>query len=230
MASTRYSWLSWVVTIKTLACGHRSLIARVAANPSILGMRTSMSTRSGHSFRQNSRASSPSAASPTISRSGSLASIDRIPSLARAWSSAISTRAGELFTFMTVFLPIRLRQRDLRHHGGASAGLAADLKLAAEQRDPLPHAGEPHPLPRAAHSRCRARVEPAPVVPNLQAYALPAPYQRDLGPGGCGVLARVGERLVGDPVERGLDVGWHAFTSQPVFVTDLPALGPKLLD
>src|SRR5918998_4822234 len=155
-----------MVTITTLVVGNSSFIALVAASPSISGILTSISTRSGCNWRHISRASLPFLASPTTSRSGSPSRTASSPSLTRSWSSAINTLAGsrgaEEFASPRASAPDspfigltphgryapRLGQRHLCQHLGAGSRLATDPEASTEQGDPLPHAREPNSLAR----------------------------------------------------------------------------------
>ena len=84
--------MSKVVSITTRAPHEASaMIRRVAAIPSVPGIRTSMSTTSGPSAATWATAWSPSAASPTTCRSGSISRIIRKPARTSAWSSTIRT-------------------------------------------------------------------------------------------------------------------------------------------
>src|SRR5215217_4157389 len=152
-----------MVTITTPTCGISSLMRRVASRPSITGILTSMRIRSGSSSRQTERASLPSLASATTRMSSSEESTVLKPSLTRAWSSAIRTRAGSVRVSL---LPISLPSltvgeygRYLRHHFGAFAWLAADFQVAAEQGHPLAHAGEPQAFAGPASIGGLLRVE-----------------------------------------------------------------------
>src|SRR5919112_2831562 len=196
-----------MVTIRTLVWGRLCLISRVAASPSIPGMRTSIKTRSGCKREHTSTASLPSSASPTTSRPSSRASMPLKPWRTRPWSSAITIRAGASRPSGWISLPLiaapsRIalpRQRDLRHHHSAGPGFARDLKAAPEQRDPLLHAGEADPLARVGLLPCPLRGEPAPPVADLEAEGLAVAPERDVHPLRLRVLAHVRQRLLGDP-------------------------------
>src|ERR687894_1741139 len=175
------------------------------------GIRTSISTSSGHSLRQSSKASRPFVAAPITSRSGSSSNMAWIPSLISTWSSVIIIRAGEVSPCMSGVSSIGRRQRHLSNHGGALPYSAAELEVAAEQRDPFPHAGEADPLARTTVPRYRRRIEPAPEVPDLEVDLLTPTLQRDAYPGGPRVLARVPQGLPRDPVECRLDLRWQTF-------------------
>src|SRR5918912_3061367 len=101
------------------------------------------------------------------------------------------------YSFILGVSPFEPRwQGHLRHHGGAGAWFAADLKLAAQQRDPLPHAGEAYPLDRTTLARRRPRVEPSPLIPDLEAH-LSSPARKRHARLGCpGVLSHVVERFL----------------------------------
>ncbi len=95
-AWTTYSSTSKVVsmTTRTAASAGSALIMRVAASPSVPGIRMSISTTSGAVVRASSTASAPSAASPTTSMPGSESTSTRNALRSRAWSSASSTLMG----------------------------------------------------------------------------------------------------------------------------------------
>lgn len=95
-AETTYSSTSKVVsmTTRTAASSGSALIMRVAASPSVPGIRMSIRTTSGRVRRASSTACAPSEASPTTSMSGS-ESTSTLKALRRsAWSSASSTLTG----------------------------------------------------------------------------------------------------------------------------------------
>ncbi|CAM5722155.1 hypothetical protein SCALM49S_03231 [Streptomyces californicus] len=94
---TTYSSTSNVVsmTTRTADSSGSALIMRVAASPSVPGIRMSMSTTSGgRSARASSTARAPSAASPTTTMSGSESTGTRNALRRQGWSSASSTRIG----------------------------------------------------------------------------------------------------------------------------------------
>jgi hypothetical protein len=86
MASNTYSSSSKVVrmTMRTSASRSSAAIARVAARPSVPGMRMSMSTMSGRCRRASCTASSPSPASLTTSMSSWASSSARKPARTRS--------------------------------------------------------------------------------------------------------------------------------------------------
>src|SRR5215207_8173068 len=142
----------------------------------------------------------------------------------------MSRRAGDLSPFMLVARPLGEGKRNLRDHGGAGPRLASDRELAPEQRDTFTHAREAHPLTgsmRRGHGR---RVEPTPVIPDLEADPTPPAHKRDARPDGTCVLACVGECFLHHPVERRLNLGGRTFLPEGLLVADLPALPPVLLD
>src|SRR5215212_1894397 len=81
------------------------------------------------------------------------------PSLTNSWSSAMRICAGMLrrvsgsvspFVICLLLFFSGSRQGDLRHYRRPDARFATDLEVAAEQPDPVAHAGEPHRLARSA--------------------------------------------------------------------------------
>src|SRR5215203_1099751 len=103
--------------------------------------------------------------------------------------------------------PVVLLQRYPYRDQGAFSRPALYLQVAAEQRDPLLHAGEPDPLAgtfRAAHL---PPVETFSVIPHLKLDLLSHKVQVYMDPCSIGVFAHVRQRLLRDPVERRLDGG-----------------------
>jgi hypothetical protein len=84
-----------------LADGASLISARVAATPSITGMRRSMRSTSGRCWWYSSMASCPFAASATTWRSGSVEMIAASPARKTGWSSAIRIRIGGVFCMLT---------------------------------------------------------------------------------------------------------------------------------
>src|SRR5215211_7127039 len=183
-----------MVTITTPTCGISSLMRRVASRPSMTGILTSMRMRSGSSSRQTERASLPSLASAMTRMSSSPDSTVLKPSLTRAWSSAIRTRAGSVcVSLLPICLPsltVGEYGRYLRHHFGAFAWLAADFQVAAEQGHPLAHAGESQAFARPAPVCGLLRVEAGSPVAHLQLDAGVGSPECDLDAGRGGVCGR----------------------------------------
>src|SRR5215204_2753064 len=141
----------------------------------------------------------------------------------------MSSRAGGTASspFMVGTSPFkRSWQWHLRHNRSSSAWFAPDLKLAAQQCDPLPHGGEAHPLDRTLLSQYRRWVEPSPLIPHLEAYLAPPLRQCDAHRGGLGVLVHVIERFLGDPEERDLYLGRQPLSLEGSLVADLSTLIP----
>src|SRR5215218_10990111 len=94
------------------------------------------------------------------------------PSRIRSWSSAMRMRADPSCVLVRAshstahFLPDR-RQVDLSQHRRTGSRSAADVKVTAEQGDPLVHARDPHPLPRTVPTFHLNTVEATPPVPHL---------------------------------------------------------------
>jgi hypothetical protein len=92
-AANAYSSRSKVVRMRTRGRSAAWQISRVAATPSIPGIRTSMTITSAGTLRASRTAAAPSAASPTTARSGWLPSTMAKPARTRSWSST-SSEAG----------------------------------------------------------------------------------------------------------------------------------------
>src|SRR5215208_3619718 len=139
----------------------------------------------------------------------------------------MSNRAGGTASssFMVGISPYNCNwQWNLRHYGCAGAWFAPDLELTTQQYDPLPHAGESHPLDRTLLGQYSRRVEPSSPIPHLEAYLSPPLRQCDAHRGGLGVLLHVIERFLGDPEERDLYLGRQPLFSEGILVVDLPIL------
>src|ERR687894_836024 len=211
-----------MVSMSTLTRGKRRFIDRVAASPSMRGIRTSMSTRSGRSRRHSSSASCPSAASPTILRSGSPESMTLMPDLTKSWSSTITSRAGppppsgllsgtptSQGTLLETdgnpsLIRVVPRQRDLGYYQRADAGSALNLKPAIEERYPFLHAAEPHPLARSPAAGRRG-IETLAPVPDAESHTSLQSVEGHAHPPSVRVPADVGQRLLCYPEERRLD-------------------------
>ena len=178
------------------------------------GMTTSMRTTSGFCSRASNTASLTSPASPTTSMSCSASSSRRRPARTTAWSSTIRTRIAVL----------------LRHRIGTSATIVVpapsrrlDREPTVEQPDALLHADEAEPLALAA---CRA--ETPPVVLDHGHHDAFALASRGRSPAGAGVLDDVRQRLLHDPVERGLDLGREPLESRFAWTsTAIPVCSAK---
>ena len=110
IACTTYSSASKVVRTRTAvsASAGSAVISRVAAMPSVPGMRMSIRTTSGRSARATATVCAPSAASPTTSMSASDSTSTRSAPRINAWSSASSTRtdlAGRSSCGVSVTVP-----------------------------------------------------------------------------------------------------------------------------
>src|SRR5215210_335803 len=198
-----------MVTIMTMIFGNFCLIRRVAASPSIPGIRTSISTMSGRKWEQRVSASCPLAASPTTSISGSSASMSWSPSRARRWSSTMATRAnlrpssGGISASMSILL-CSSRQRKHGDHGSSGARLAVDLEPAAEYAGPFTHPGQPYPLSRSTGGDRHGRIKPLAEIPNLKVDLVSLAPQFDTYPLSMRVLAHVRQRLLRDAEEGNL--------------------------
>src|SRR5215207_791831 len=215
-----------MVTIRMLASGCPCLIIRVAASPSILGIRTSIKTRSGCKREHISTASRPSSASPTTSKPSSRANMPRKPCRTRPWSSAMTIRTGVVrrrgcfspFVITRSFRVGLLSQRNLHYHHRADSWFALDLEVTLEHGDPLAHAGEADLLTWVGSVRSVVRHEPQPPVADLEANLLRPALKRDVRPVRSRVPAYVRERLLSNSKERRLYNFWQAFFSQRFLV------------
>src|SRR4051794_22857604 len=91
-------------------------------------------------------------------------------------------------------------EREAGAHAEAPTGAGADLELAAVEGDSLAHADQAVPAVRLA--RCRGAV-----VADLEPQRLGLVGDGDPGGRGAGVLERVGERFLHDPIGGELDAG-----------------------
>src|SRR3954447_21264151 len=148
----------------------------------------SMRTTSGRNRAVWRTASSPSIASPVTSRSGSNSRILRRPTRTSGWSSAIST---------AVMAGSPGRQQDAEPEPAVLH--RSRLELPAGQGAPLPDADQP--LPAAGDVARRA----GPVVGDLELEASRTVPDTDVDLPAPGVLERVGESLLHDPVGGHLD-------------------------
>ena len=177
----------------------RSTIRRVVSTPSIPGMRTSISTTSGCKRSTTSSASSPSAASPTSSRSGWASRTIRKPMRSSSWSSTrtIDVRRS---------CPARrwaAGEREPRRASASRCRRAAGPRRSCRRRPRRARACRAARRPSGA-----ATAVPAPWSRTSTATVVGAEGQRDLRAGaGARVLERVGQRLLDDPVDRQLQAG-----------------------
>src|SRR3989442_11164681 len=196
-----------------LTRGISSLIARVATRPSTSGIRMSISTRSGCSWRDSSTASRPVAASPTTSRSGSGSSIVLSPSRASSWSSAMMTRPGrgpggsvsDLSGGISLPHSSCLHEWHFSNDLGALARLTHHDAAAAQERDTLLHAQQADALARA-RTLLLAGGKAATPVAHLQPHRIALMLQRDGHEPPSAVLADVRQRFLSDPKQGGLDL------------------------
>src|SRR2546423_8926571 len=217
----------------TLMAGNSCLMAAVAANPSMPGMRTSIRMRSGPTRRHSARASPASTASATTARSCWWASIARSPSRASAWSSTIMMRAGTV-CWRDSFSPLMrtsvlCRQRHPDQHAGACARVALHRALPPQPGHALLHAGQTHPLagPATGHDRLWHEA-PTPVL-HGQAHDLPGTLQPDPGLPAMRMFTHVRQRLLGHAKERGLHGQREALGAERLIIADLPALATQLV-
>src|SRR5688572_3522129 len=136
-----------------------------ASMPFSCGMEMSVTITSGFSSRAAVTMARPSSTMPTSSNSS--ASRPFKPSATMRWSSASRTRG------LVIGLP---QLRDPRHHRGAAAGFALDLKFAIQQAHAFAHA-------RKAETGMIARklgVESAAVVAHRNLKSLAARRQENV--------------------------------------------------
>ena len=170
-------------------------IRRVAPMPSSSGIRTSISTTSGRSRSASATPAAPSAASPTISRSGTVSSAIRRPARTSSKSSTSRTRTltarspPRAAAAAAPRPPTRRRRRARRD-------------LAAVDAQPLAHADQA--VAAARELRARAAVA---AVGDVHGELVAGPVEADVRRRAAGVLDRVGQRLLHDAVDGELGAG-----------------------
>ena len=128
-----------------------------------------------------------------------------------AWSSTIRTVDHRTGTSTTSVVPASL--------------LGLDRHAPLEQLDPLAHPLEPEAAVLASWG-----VEAAAVVLEHEQHAAVLRRHEDAGPGRVGMLGDIGQSLLDDPVEGGLDLGRETLDAQLGLEVDLdPRLGEKVL-
>ena len=181
-----------MVSMSTRAAGSSSVMRRVASMPSIVGMRTSITTTSGCSRSNPRTASAPSMASPTTSMSGSASRIMRKPPRISAWSSAISTPIGRGAGALTTPTPPR-----------GEAALAPRTRRRAWRRSRASRR-RGRRVPAYRCRPCPSPVAPAAsaasVVGHLDHEGVVAPVEQHPRMRAAGVLHDVGERFLHDAV------------------------------
>src|ERR687897_405857 len=101
-----------------------------------------------------------------------------MPSLTSSWSSAMRIRAGTWLRVSDSVSPFVVclllfsssRQGDLCHYRRPKPRFATDVEAAAEQCDPVAHAGEPHLLSPTGTARYFTNAETPPPVSNLEPH------------------------------------------------------------
>src|SRR5215211_4536369 len=151
-----------------------------------------------------------------------------MPDRSRAWSSAMIRRAG-LVSLSTVNVLPGAFERYARHDEGAAPRPAQDLKRAAEQGDPLLHARDADPLSGAARADHLGCAEPSSAISHPQTHLLPQATDAKAHARSIRVFAHVRQRLLDDPLERGLQRGRDPLAPEFLIVGDLPPFRPEIL-
>src|SRR5215203_6298229 len=151
----------------------------------------------------------------------------RIPDRSKAWSSAMMRRAGFVPLSTLDVLPGAF-ERYARHDEGPAPGTAQNLESAAEQRGPLLHAREADSLSGAARADHLGFAEPSSAVSHPQTHLLSQATNGQAHARSIRVFAHVRQRLLDDPVERGLQRGREPLVLEPFIVGDLPPFGPEV--
>src|SRR5690606_3684298 len=182
---------------------------RVAASPSVPGIRMSMSTTSARRSRASRTASAPSEASPTTSMSGSESTSTRKALRSSAWSSASRTRivirAPAARWSRAAVLGRGRAGLDGKDRMDAEAAAVAGTggEGAAQGGDALAHAEQ-----AVSAAGGRVVVGAAAVVEDGDLDVRSHPDDADLGPRlGAGVLLHIGQGLLHDPVGGQADGG-----------------------
>src|SRR5690242_9795179 len=185
---------------------------RVAASPSVPGIRMSMRTTSARSSRASRTASAPSDASPTTSMSGSESTSTRKALRSSAWSSASRTRivirtpTGRWSRAVVLGRGRAGLDGQDRMDAETAAVAGAGGEGAAQRGDALAHAEQPVPAAGGV-----VEVPAGAVVEDGDLDVGSDAYDADLGPRvGAGVLPHVGQGLLDDPVRGQVDGGGQA--------------------
>src|SRR6185312_16276153 len=140
------AYWSYAVVKITAGGSSRVLKCLAASIPSMPGMRTSSSTRSGESVVAWSSASVPLPASPTTSASPISASRLRSRSRAGGSSSTISTLSMRSLRLPSLLARTHMREAQRHDVLIAEAARLHQGQLAVEQRQPLANVGQRQPV------------------------------------------------------------------------------------
>src|ERR687890_2007005 len=162
-----------------------------ASTPSVPGISRSRSITSGSRLCASLTTSSPSAASPTTSKSGWVASTATRPSRSIGWSSA--TRSFTLSTLQSC-------ERYGNLYACTFLSDTLDRHGTAQYLDPLPHADDTVPTVRSARG-----VEAVSVVHDDESHCFRSGHEPDRHTACACVAGDVGEGLLADAVEGDLD-------------------------
>src|SRR5438067_9772083 len=117
-----------------------------------------------------------------------------------------------------------------RHHGAylcAVARMAGDGAAPVQQCDPLLHAEQPNAFTGPGPCVAGGCVESASPITYLQPNTAFVALEYHRHPRLSGVLADVGQRFLGDTIERRFDLRRQAPITQVLLVADLPALAAQ---
>src|SRR5450759_990182 len=198
MASKTWSSASDTVSMMTLTAGSCSRMRRVASTPSITGISTSITTRSGTSACAFSTASRPFSASPTTTMSSRSATSEAIAPRKRGWSSTSRMRIGSFSGIFHLYVgwPWMRSLRDTCNDTRSAPRGGVDGKATVQEDHPFTHGEEPEPV---AVGQRGARVEAVPVVLDDEGRRRGGLGDADDRRRRTRVLADVRQRLLDDP-------------------------------
>src|SRR5947209_2723574 len=214
-----YSRSSYCVSTSTRARGWSLRSCRVASSPPSPGMAMSIRTTSGSSLRHSSTAAWPSAASPTTSTSGTLASNALMPSRRMPWSSAIRTR-------MRSIAPPS-RERYAEREVGALSPRGLDPQRPAQHLDALAHA-EQSPAAAGGVGLRDLALETLAVVFDVDAQRPVLHRGLDQDALRVRVLVDVGDRLLHHAEDGGLVLGREPLVETVPLAPDRDSLGAQV--
>src|SRR6185436_17218630 len=214
----------YIVSTTTRASGCRRRIALIASWPFIDGSCRSSSVTSGLWRWNCSTASTPLLASATTTMSGCSATMRRVPSRIRRWSSTHMTRTGA--TAVADGVDERAAWAGLTgllrwngnegFDGGTGPGAADDLETAADTRRALAHRQQAEVLAGLARGQRLVGREAAAVVAHGEAHAILLVVHDDLHLGRVPVADRVGDRFLADPEQLQIHVRRAVRRAPPV--------------
>ena len=254
IADSTYSSRSNVVRTITRGAGAssvaRAVICAVAVSPSIVGMRTSMSTTSTGPVTVRAAGSrartacAPSPASSTTSRSACESMTIRNPARTSCWSSTRATRiVSSLIGWPRPGCSARVWSSRRWVCWRACAGRrSVGVGSWARTRKPPPGRGPALTVPPNIVARSRMPSSPWPrpsesadaprpssLTSTHDGVGQPLDEHGDLGVR-AGVLEHVGQRLLGDPVDREARAGRQVARLAHADERGAQAAGPDLLD